>query len=52
MKSWKERVSFLDLLKSDPDVSKHLSKSELKSIFDYGYFLRYTDDVFQRIGLG
>ena len=52
LKAWKERVSFLDLLKSDPDVSKHLSKSELKSIFDYGYFLRYTDEVFQRVGLG
>jgi adenylosuccinate lyase len=52
MKAWKERVSFLDLLKSDPDVSKHLSKSELGGIFDYGYFLRYTDDVFARIGLG
>ena len=52
MKSWKERVSFLDLLKSDPDVSKHLTKSELKSIFDYRYFLRYTDEVFQRVGLG
>jgi adenylosuccinate lyase len=47
-----ERVGFLDLLKSDPDVSKHLSKSELGGIFDYGYFLRYTDEVFQRVGLG
>ena len=52
MKSWKERVSFLGLLLKDPDVSRHLTKSELKSIFDYRYFLRYTDEVFQRVGLG
>jgi len=52
MKSWKERVSFLGLLQKDPDVSKHLSKSELKGIFDYNYFLRYVDEVFQRLGLG
>ena len=52
MKSWKERVSFLGLLLKDPDVSKHLSKSELKGIFDYKYFLRYVDEVFQRVGLG
>jgi len=52
MRSWKERVSFLDLLKKDPDISKQLTKSELKDIFDYGYFLRYTDEVFKRVGLG
>jgi adenylosuccinate lyase len=52
MKSWKERVSFLGLLLKDPDVSRHLTKSELKSIFDYRYFLRYTDEVFKRVGLG
>jgi adenylosuccinate lyase len=52
MKSWKERVSFLGLLLKDSDVSKQLSKSELKGIFDYNYFLRYVDEVFQRVGLG
>jgi len=51
MKSWKERVSFLGLLEKDKDVSSHLSQSELGSIFDYKYFLRYTDEVFERIGL-
>jgi adenylosuccinate lyase len=52
MRAWKERVSFLGLLESDPDVSKHLSKSELKDIFDYNYFLRYIDEIFRRVGLG
>jgi adenylosuccinate lyase len=51
MKSWKERVSFLGLLQKDLDVSKHLTKYELKAIFDYGYFLRYIDEVFERVGL-
>jgi len=51
MQSWKERASFLGLLEKDKDVSQHLSQSELKSIFDYKYFLRYTDEVFERIGL-
>ena len=51
MKSWKERVSFLGLLEKDMDVSRHLSKSELESIFDYNYFIRHTDEVFKRIGL-
>lgn len=51
MKSWKERVGFLGLLEKDKDVSRHLSKSELESIFDYNYFIRHTDEVFKRIGL-
>ena len=52
MKAWKERMGFLDLLEADPDVSKRLSKSELEGLFDYGYFLRHVDAVFQRLGLG
>jgi adenylosuccinate lyase len=52
MKAWKERVGFLGLLESDPDVSKHLTKSELEGIFNYNYFLRYIDEIFHRVGLG
>ena len=52
MKSWKERVSFLGMLQSDPDVGQHLSKSELEGIFDYGYFLGHVDEIFERVGLG
>ena len=52
MKAWQERLSFFDLLSGDPDVSKHLSKAELEGIFDYSYFVRHVDEVFQRLGLG
>jgi len=52
MKSWKEMASFLGLLQSDADVGKHLSKSELEGIFDYGYFLGHVDEIFERVGLG
>ncbi len=51
MKAWQDRTSFFDLLSGDPDISKHLSKSELEGIFDYGYFLRHVDTVFERLGL-
>jgi len=52
MKAWKERASFLGLLQADPEVSKHLSQSELKGLFDYQFFLRHVDEVFERLGLG
>jgi adenylosuccinate lyase len=52
MKAWKERANFLGLLQADPEVTKHLSKSELKGLFDYQFFLRHVDEVFERLGLG
>jgi adenylosuccinate lyase len=52
MKAWKDRTSFLGLLQADPEVGKHLSQSELKGLFDYQFFLRHVDEVFERLGLG
>jgi adenylosuccinate lyase len=51
MKSWKEKTDFLDLLKQDPDVGKHLTISELESVFDYGYYLGHINEIFERVGL-
>jgi adenylosuccinate lyase len=51
MEAWKNRTSFLKLLKADKDVVKHLTKKELDDIFDYGYFLKHVDDVFKRLDL-
>ena len=52
MKAWKDRTSFLGLLQADPEVGKHLSQSELEGLFDYQFFLRHVDEVFERVGLG
>jgi adenylosuccinate lyase len=51
MKAWKQRTSFLDLLMADTEVMAHLSEKELKPIFDYNYFTKHVDKVFQRLGL-
>jgi adenylosuccinate lyase len=51
MKAWKQRTGFLELLKADPGITGKLSDSELESLFDYNYFTRYVDKVFQRLGL-
>ena len=52
MKAWQERVSFLGLLSKDAELKKHLSKKELGAIFDYNFFLRHVDEIFQRLKLG
>jgi len=51
MRAWEERKPFLDLLCDDPEVGAHLSRDELASIFDYGFYLRHVDDSFRRLGL-
>ena len=51
MKAWKQRTSFLGLLMADTEVMAHLSEKELKSLFDYNYFTKHVDKVFQRLGL-
>jgi adenylosuccinate lyase len=52
MKAWEERKSFLSLLEGDRQITRRLSKEELKCLFDYDYYLKHVDEVFNRLGLG
>ncbi len=51
MKAWKESKNFLTLLKADSDITAALPHPDLESLFDYQYYLRYMDDIFERLGL-
>ncbi len=51
MKSWKGNKNFLSLLKADPEVTASLPPEELEPLFDEQYYLRYIDEIFQRLGL-
>ena len=50
-RSWEEQKDFRDLLRSDSQTIKHFSSSELDELFDYGYYTRYVDETFARLGL-
>jgi adenylosuccinate lyase len=49
MKTWNDGADFLRELKSDPDVTKHLSAAELDEMFDIGYHLKHVDTIFSRV---
>jgi adenylosuccinate lyase len=49
MKTWRGEGDFLTLLKSDPEVAKALSPSELEALFDLGYHLKHVDTIFARV---
>lgn len=51
MRAWNERVSFLDLLLADPDVTSRISETELRGLFDYGFYLKHIGATFERLGL-
>jgi adenylosuccinate lyase len=51
MKAWEKKRSFLSLLEADRWITAHLSKRELNSLFDYGYYLKHVDEVFRRLKL-
>ncbi|HAL46473.1 MAG: adenylosuccinate lyase [SAR202 cluster bacterium] len=49
---WEEEADFRNLIRSDSDVAELLDSNELDGIFDYGYYVRYVDHTFERVGLG
>ncbi len=51
MEAWQGKKSFLALLKMDKQITKYLTQNKLKSLFDYNYYLKYVDTVFERLGL-
>ena len=51
MKSWEARTPYLDFLLDDEHIRSKLSRDELASLFDYGWYLRHVDASFERIGL-
>ncbi len=51
MQSWEKGRDFRTLLKAEADVIARLPPEELEPLFDYTYYLRYVDEIFQRLGL-
>jgi adenylosuccinate lyase len=49
MRAWNGEGNLLDLLKTDPDVSKALGEDKLNSLFDLGYHLKQVDTIFKRV---
>jgi adenylosuccinate lyase len=51
MKAWEKNRSFRGLLEGDRQITARLSKLELSCLFDYNYYLKHVDDVFERLQL-
>ncbi len=50
-RTWDDDDDFRELVRNDSTVRGQLGLDELDEIFDYGYYVRFVDDVFARVGL-
>ncbi|MEW6423451.1 MAG: adenylosuccinate lyase [Bacillota bacterium] len=51
MGSWSKGEDFCSLLKADPEVTGHLPPEEIENLFDYNYYLKHIDAIYQRFDL-
>ena len=49
--TWDEGTDFRELIKSDSIVSNYLNEKDLEGIFDYSYYTKHIDAMFERINL-
>ena len=49
MPVWEGKGQFLDLLKQDADVRRHLSEAELENLFDLAYHTKHVNTIFRRV---
>ena len=51
MQVWEKKIDFKELIKTDKDISKLLSDSEIDSLFDLNKILININKIFERLGL-
>jgi adenylosuccinate lyase len=49
MDAWKGHGDFLDLLKSDAEVARHLDEATLTGLFDMDYHTKHVGTMFNRV---
>ena len=46
---WEQKKDFRDLISNDERVKTNLSNDEILEIFNYNYYIRYVDEIFERL---
>ncbi len=49
MPVWEGKGRFLDLLKADKEVTKHLAAAQLEALFDEAYHTKHVETIFARV---
>ena len=51
MQAWREQRSFREIASAHPELTRHLSSTDIADAFDPAYHLRHVDTIFSRVGL-
>ena len=51
MRAWEDERSFREIVLESPDLTNHLSPTEIDEAFDPEYHIRHVDEIFERVGL-
>ena len=49
MRAWEKGEDFKDLLLSDKNIARYLTREAIEQIFDLRYHLKHVDTIFQRV---
>ena len=49
LKAGKDGSTFKDNVLADAEITKHIPAKDIEKLFDYGYYLRRTDKIFERL---
>ncbi len=49
MQSWERQIPFMDIVKSDPEITAHIDTSGLEELFNVNYYLQHEDTIFKRV---
>ena len=49
MAAWHAEGRFIDLLKADREIARHLDSPAIDRLFDTGYHLKHVDTIFRRV---
>ena len=49
MKVWRGEGTFIDLLKTDPDVRPRLTDADLADVFEPAWYFKHVDTIFARV---
>jgi adenylosuccinate lyase len=49
MRAWDEERDFIELVRADPEIGRHLDAATLDNVFDLAATVRHVDTVFERL---
>jgi adenylosuccinate lyase len=49
MRVWAGDGAFLNLLRDDPEVARHLDAAALSALFDFDFYFRHVETIFARV---